>query len=139
MEQKPHQGQRGTVLLAEHDVLVRMPIAQYLRDCGYRVREAASTAEAIESLEGDRAAITAIISSVQLVGDGFGIAGWVKRHRPDLNVLLTGTPKRAVHAAAELCGDDAPPTRLPPQLLLRRIRRMVATRKGPVVETMAVG
>lgn len=139
MEQKPHTGQRGTVLLAEHDVLVRMPIAQYLRDCGYRVREAASTVEAIQSLEDDRFAITAVISSVQLAGDGFGIAGWVKRHRPDLSVVLTGTPRRAVHAAAELCGDNAPPARLPPQLLLRRIRRMVAARKGPVVESIAVG
>jgi len=128
MEQKPHHGQRGTVLLAEHDVLVRISIAQYLRDCGYRVLEAASTREAIQSLEDDRFTITAIISSVQLAGDGFGIAGWVKRHRPDLTVLLTGTPTRAVHAAAELCGDDTPPTRLPSQLLLRRIQRALATR-----------
>ena len=129
METTPQQGQRGTVLLAEHDVLVRMPIAQYLRDCGYRVLEAATTREAIQSLEDDRFDVSAIISSVQLAGDGFGIAGWVKRHRPHLNILLTGTPKRTVHAAAELCGDDASPARQPPQLLLRRIRRTLATRK----------
>jgi hypothetical protein len=29
------------------DVLVRMPVVQFLRDCGYRVVEAASTDEAI--------------------------------------------------------------------------------------------
>ena len=138
MEQTPLHGQRGTVLLAEHDVLVRMPIAKYLRDCGYKVLEAASTVEAVQSLEDDRFQITAIISSVQLVGDGFGISGWVKRHRPDLPVLLTGTPRRAVYAAAELCGDDALPTR-PPQLLLRQIRRILATRKEPPSEGLAVG
>jgi CheY-like chemotaxis protein len=31
-----------TILVVEDDVLVRMPISQYLRDCGYRVIEAAN-------------------------------------------------------------------------------------------------
>ena len=40
MARELQNGQRGTVLLAEGDVLVRMPIAEYLRDCGYKVVEA---------------------------------------------------------------------------------------------------
>ena len=36
-----------TILVVEDDVLVRMPIAQYLRDCGYRVIEAVSADEAM--------------------------------------------------------------------------------------------
>ena len=35
-----------TILVVEDDVLVRMPIAQYLRDCGYKVIEAANADEA---------------------------------------------------------------------------------------------
>ncbi|MEK9280470.1 MULTISPECIES: response regulator [unclassified Bradyrhizobium] len=134
MEQAPRHGQRGTVLLAEHDVLVRMPIAQYLRDCGYKVLEAVTTEEAIEALEDRRFDVGAVISSIQLAGDGFGIATWVKQHSPHTTMLLTGTPKRAVDAAAELCSDDALPTRLAPQLLLQRILQMLATRRPPAQE-----
>ena len=39
-----------TVLVLDGDVLVRMPIAQYLRDCGYRVLEATSVDEAMTIL-----------------------------------------------------------------------------------------
>jgi CheY-like chemotaxis protein len=34
-----------TVLVLDDDVLVRMPICQYLRNCGYRVLEAARTSD----------------------------------------------------------------------------------------------
>ena len=40
-----------TVLVLDDDVLVRMPIVQLLRECGYRVVEAASTDEAIAVLQ----------------------------------------------------------------------------------------
>ena len=40
-----------TVLVLDDDVLVRMPVVQFLRDCGYRVVEAASTDEAIVILQ----------------------------------------------------------------------------------------
>jgi CheY-like chemotaxis protein len=40
-----------TVLVLDDDVLVRMPVVQLLRECGYRVVEAASTDEAIAVLQ----------------------------------------------------------------------------------------
>jgi CheY-like chemotaxis protein len=40
-----------TVLVLDDDVLVRMPVVQFLRDCGYRVVEAASTDEATVILQ----------------------------------------------------------------------------------------
>jgi CheY-like chemotaxis protein len=40
-----------TVLVLDGDVLVRMPVIQLLRECGYRVLEAASTDEAIAILQ----------------------------------------------------------------------------------------
>jgi hypothetical protein len=36
-----------TVLVVEDEILIRMPISQYLRDCGYKVIEAASADEAM--------------------------------------------------------------------------------------------
>jgi CheY-like chemotaxis protein len=45
---KPNR--QETTLFVEDEVLVRMPIAQYLRDCGYRVIEAANADEAMTVL-----------------------------------------------------------------------------------------
>ncbi len=39
-----------TILVVDDEVLIRMPIAEYLRDCGYRVVEAANGDEAIAVL-----------------------------------------------------------------------------------------
>jgi DNA-binding response OmpR family regulator len=36
----------ATILVVERDILVRQPLAQYLRDCGYRVLEAVNAVEA---------------------------------------------------------------------------------------------
>jgi len=35
-----------TILVLEKDILVRQPLAKYLRDCGYRVLEAVDDDEA---------------------------------------------------------------------------------------------
>ena len=40
-----------TILVLDDEVLVRMPICQYLRDCGYRVLEAADADEAATILQ----------------------------------------------------------------------------------------
>ena len=40
-----------TILVLDDEVLVRMPICQYLRDCGYRVLEAADADEATAILQ----------------------------------------------------------------------------------------
>ena len=34
-----------TILVVENEVLVRMPLAEYLRDCGYRAVEAVNAAQ----------------------------------------------------------------------------------------------
>ena len=39
-----------TVLVLDDDVLVRMPVVQFLRDCGYRVVEAATMGSVISRL-----------------------------------------------------------------------------------------
>ena len=43
-----------TILVLDDDFLVRKPVVQLLRECGYRVVEAASTDEAIAVLENSR-------------------------------------------------------------------------------------
>jgi CheY-like chemotaxis protein len=49
-----------TVLVPDDDVLVRMPVVQFLRDCGYRVVEAASTDEAITILQNTNTSVDVV-------------------------------------------------------------------------------
>lgn len=79
-----------TVLVVEDEVFVRMPIAEYLRDCGFRVLEAGTAVEAIELVDaGD--SVDLMFSDVRIPGemDGLGLARWMRGHHPEVSVLLT--------------------------------------------------
>ncbi len=45
------------ILVVEDEILIRLVIADYLRECGFKVYEAASAAEAIEIFHSNRAAV----------------------------------------------------------------------------------
>ncbi len=119
------------VLVAEGEVLVRMMIAQYLRDCGYKVIEAASTEEAVTVLDHGDLSVDIVLSDVEMPGrlDGFGLAQWVRQHKPGLHVILVGTPMRAADVAGDLC-ESGPMLNKPyePQIVVDRIRRLMAER-----------
>lgn len=121
--------QNRTILVAEEDVLVRMSLTDYLRGCGYKVREARSADEAIQLLDDGRISVDVVISSIELAGDGFGIAKWLREHRPDLQLHLTGSTKRAVEVAASLCEGGPLPAPYNAQILHRRILRLIGGRQ----------
>lgn len=99
----------GTILIVEHDVLIRMVIADYLRECGYKVLEAASGDEAMLVLENSEIAIDIVMSDVEMLGsmDGFALATWVRRNRNDIDVLLTGSAGRVAQVAVDLCEPES--------------------------------
>ena len=82
----------------EDEVLVGMPIAQYLRDCGYKVVEAINADEAIAVPMHPETVVDIVFSDLEMPGsvDGFGLAKWIREHRPGPAVLLTGTVQRSV-------------------------------------------
>ena len=90
---------------------MRMPIAQYLRDCGYKVIEAASGDEAMAVLLHREAVVDVVFSDIEMPGavDGFGLAKWIREHRPGLDVVLAGTIPRTVECAKELCEEGSVP------------------------------
>ena len=65
-----------TVLVLDDDVLVRMPVVQFLRDCGYHVVEAANTDEAITILQNTNTPVDVVLSEIDIPGsmNGFGFA-----------------------------------------------------------------
>ncbi len=122
---------RPTVLFLEPDIIVRSEIGDFLRDCGFMVIEAAECDEAMQILSAADTTIDILLADATAPGtmDGFGLARWIRANKPDIAVILTGTPAQAAKEAGELC-DDGPLLAKPyePQLLLDRINRHMAAR-----------
>ena len=120
------------ILVVEDEVLIRLVIAQYLRDCGYRVIEAAHADEALLVLRKSEIAIDVVFTDVEMPGsmDGFALAQWVRSNRPDVDVVLAGSVRRAVQAASDLCDQQSNvPKPYDPQNIHDRIRRLLASRR----------
>jgi CheY-like chemotaxis protein len=120
-----------TVLVVEDEVLIRMVISEYLRDCGYKVIEAANADEAILVLQHEEVTIDIVFTDIEMPGsmDGFGLSQWIRANRRGLEVILVGSPARAADAAGELC--ESGPTLSKPyesRVVLDRIKRLLAER-----------
>jgi DNA-binding response OmpR family regulator len=119
------------ILMVEPDVLVRQPIAEYLRECGYKVGETGSTAEALLVVNARTMSIDIVLADAQAPGklDGFGLARWMRENQPSAKVILAGTVANEAKEAGDLC-EEGPLLSKPydPQLLVDRIKRAVATR-----------
>ncbi len=117
------------MLVVEDEVLIRLVIADYLRECGYRVHEAANAAEAVAVLESGTTSINIVFSDVQMPGDmdGFGLARWVRAHQPNVRVILTSSVERSADIAATLC-EAGPLLEKPyePQGVVDRIHQLIA-------------
>lgn len=86
-------------------MLIRLDVADFLRECGYQVIEAANAHEAIAVLEAAAVPIDLVFSDIQMPGTigGFGLARWVLRHRPAISVILTSGFARTADLGEELC------------------------------------
>lgn len=122
---------RPVVLIVEDEVLVRMVVAEYLRDCGFMVIEAGNAGEAMKLFKAD-IEVDAVFSDIQMPGemDGFGLARWLRQHRPEVKVILTSGAASAAHKAADLCHDGPLlPKPYDSEEVERRIRQLLATRE----------
>lgn len=119
-----------TVLLVHDDVLVRMSLAAFLRECGYRVLEATSGDEALTMLKEANITIDVVFSDLQMPGpiDGFGLSRWLRANRPEMDMILAATEQRAAEAAGDMCVDGPLPKPYHPQSLVDRIKQLRAVR-----------
>jgi CheY-like chemotaxis protein len=118
-----------TVLVVEDEVLVRLVIAEYLRECGYRVHEAANADEAVAMLKSPDVSVDIVFSDLIMPGsmDGFGLARWIRAHRPEIDVVLTSGIDRSAEIAGTLC-EAGPLLEKPyePQRVVDRIKQLLA-------------
>jgi DNA-binding NtrC family response regulator len=117
------------ILLVERDILVRNPLADYLRDCGYRVIEAVDAAEAREVL-GAAVDVALVLADASTPEEGgFALRAWIRENHREIEVILAGSVTRAVAKAGEICNDG--PAVFKPfdhRSVLDTIRRLIAAR-----------
>lgn len=120
-----------SIMIVDADVLVRHVLAEYLRTCGYRVIEAASTDEAAVIMYEAGVTLEAVIADAQAPGalGGFGFARWMREVHPEVEVILAGASEKAADEAANLC-EQGPHFARPydPQLVIDHIKRLRAAR-----------
>ncbi|MDD2794652.1 hypothetical protein [Acidocella sp.] len=118
------------LLLVEADLLVRTPLAEYLRQCGFHVLEAFDADEARQALAKPQVAVDVILADAEGIGEnGFAFAGWVRANHPSIDVVLTGTVARTAEKAGEICADGPALTKpYEHRLVLQEIQRLLAAR-----------
>jgi DNA-binding response OmpR family regulator len=118
----------ATILVVEDEVLIRLVIAEYLRECGYKVHEAAHADEAVAVLQSPDVTIDIVFSDVLMTGtmDGFGLSRWIRDNRPKTQVILTAGIDRSADIAGMLC-EAGPLLEKPydPKKVVDRIKELV--------------
>jgi DNA-binding NtrC family response regulator len=119
----------AVILLAEGDIVVRHPLAEYLRGCGFTVFEAATGDEAMRALKGGLN-IEVVLADMTTAGCGFALRQWIRDENLPVEVIFAGSVEKAVQHAGELC-NDGPALAKPYDhvLVLDQIRRALARRE----------
>jgi DNA-binding NtrC family response regulator len=99
----PVNARRGAVLVVEDEILIRLSLAEVLRDEGFSVLEAANADEAVAVLASS-ATIDVVMTDVNMPGslDGLALGRFVRTTRPGLKVIVVSgrvTPAAATEAA----------------------------------------
>jgi DNA-binding response OmpR family regulator len=68
----------STVRRVESDILLRHPLAQYLRECGFTVYEASNGDEAMISLKSPYLAVEVVLADMATAGNGLALQAWIR-------------------------------------------------------------
>jgi CheY-like chemotaxis protein len=90
LESEDTAASRRCILIVEDELLTRIAAAEFLRDCGFTVIEAANAEEA-RLVAASKAFVDLVFTDIQMPGDmdGRSLAGWLARQKPTLPVILT--------------------------------------------------
>jgi len=120
---EPEPKRKTTIVVVEPDVMTRIAIADYLRDCGYHVIELRSAEEAFTVLESGRS-VDIVFAEVDLpeTMTGFELARRIRSDYPGISIILTSGAESAAEKAGDLCNDGPIPKPYNPQDVVRRIK-----------------
>ena len=127
MTKATYSNEPSTILIVEDEILIRLAVAEYLRDCGYKVFEACDVAEAKTVLEAELS-VGLVFSDVQMPGgeDGFALATWIRQRKPDIQVMLTSGLPTIAEKARDLCHDGpVVPKPYEHEGVLQRVRELL--------------
>jgi DNA-binding response OmpR family regulator len=119
------------VMVVEPDVLVRMSIAEYLRDCGYQVIEGVSAADVWAVLDIGRP-VHVVMVDVKLGSDseGFVLASQIRQTHRNIDVILTSGIAGAAQESAGLCEDGPIKKPYDPKDVEARIKILLERRRA---------
>jgi DNA-binding response OmpR family regulator len=122
----------ATIIVIEPDAAVRMVIAKFLRECGFRVIEGTEASDVWAALDSG-APVDIVFAEVRLAGktDGFSLASLLRQNHPAIDVILTASPDSAAEKSKQLCEDGPIGKPYHPEDVAARIRQLVARRRSP--------
>jgi CheY-like chemotaxis protein len=117
-----------TVLIAEDEFIVRLTIAEFLRDAGYNVIEAGNADEALEVFQSGQP-VDLLFSDVRMPGsmDGCELAKQVRARWPATQVVLTSGYSEGLLTARSVTEDFVVPKPYRPQAVLTTIRNIIGS------------
>lgn len=122
---------RTTVMLVENDIVIRHPLAEYLRECGFEVVEAANGEEAMLALKAKTLKIEIVLAAMSAPGSGFALRQWVREQQLPVEIILAGSVEKAVEEAGDLCNEGPGLSRpYEHRLVLDQIRQALARRNN---------
>lgn len=124
------ESESNTIMVVEPDVLARMILADYLRECGYKVISGGEAQDVFDILESG-VKLDIVLAEVNLPGgiDGFGLASQIRQTYPGIEVILPSGVAKAADKAGELCEDGPEGKSHHPQEVLRRIQMLREQRR----------
>ncbi len=121
-------GKTPAVIVIDDEIITPTVIADYLRDCGYRVFEAGSAEDAVVILNSELK-VDIVFTDLELPGrsGGLELARWIRKHHPDMKVIVTSGAYSSAELAGELC-EAGPPIVKPYEsnVVVERIRNLSA-------------
>jgi DNA-binding response OmpR family regulator len=127
-----HLDAGATIIVVEPDALIRMVIAKFLRECGFKVIEGTEASDVWAAIERG-VKVDIVFAEVRLTGktDGFSLATLLRQNHPEIDVILTSSPDSAAEKSKRLCEDGPIGKPYHPENVAARIRQLLARRRSP--------
>jgi DNA-binding response OmpR family regulator len=87
----------ANILVVEDDAQLLAMLAEHIRDSGHEVLEARNADEAVALITSGVTRVDIVFSDVVMPGsmDGFSLAEWLRRQKPEVRVLLSSGHQKA--------------------------------------------